>query len=396
MNDDVKRATRRSACSARDNGAKGFVLVLTIWIVAAIGLVVVAVNVWVSQSVNNAGAMQQLIADQIAVTDIRNELIYAFGTRPMSYRGMETGRLLEKVDPTDVNALMTADFRTDRYMRLNGEPYRSESHPNYIIQIFDGRGLVNLNNTSSIYLRRLLALFDVPEAMRNSLIDALEDYTDRDDLTRISGAEAREYQRLGKEPPANAWLVTPLEAQSVLNWDTLAALWSRDADQPLFSACSVPGFNPNTAPREVLLSAFPGLDETGLAEVIKRQQERPFRNIREVSAAGNISIRDDPFFFTFAPGSCLIVEITHQPTGNRTRFSLTIDTFSAKTKPWRVDYAFPIPSRPSESLGKLDPKELFPTPESLVAYEQQDRANNLSGSASDLGGEPSPDAPPDR
>jgi general secretion pathway protein K len=396
MSNVGSKAGAKKSVKARPDVERGFVLVLTIWIVAAIGLVVVAVNAWVTQAVNNAGAMQQLTADQIAHANIRNELIYAIGTRPLSYRGLETGRLMEKIDPTDANAMMTADFKTDRYMQLNGLAYRSESHPEYVIQLFDGRGLVNLNNTSAPYLRRMLALFDVPENVANSLVDALEDYTDRDDLTRISGAEAREYKRLGREEPANAWLVTPLEAQSILNWDTLGKLWAKDADTPLFSACVGAGFNPNTAPREVLISNFAGLDEAGVAEILKRQNERPFRNIRELSAAANIAVRDDPFFFTFSPGSCLVIELTHEPTGNRTRFSLTIDTFSAKTKPWRVDYAFPIPSRPQESIGKLDPDKLFPTPESLVAYERQDGADDLSGSSGDLGFEPVSNAPPNR
>lgn len=382
-----KRLTARTDRQATAHDQRGFVLVLTIWIVAAIGLVIVGVNTWVSQAINNASVLQQQVSDQIALANIRNELIYTVGTRPMTYRGLETGRLVEKIDPTDANAMMTADFRTDRFMVMNGTPYRSESEPDYIIQVFDGRGLINLNNTNAPYLRRMLALFDVPEAKQNSMIDALEDYTDRDDLTRISGAEIKEYQRLGLQPPANAWLITPHEAQSVLNWDTVKSLWARDTDAPLLSACTGAGFNPNTAPREVLIANFPGLDEAGVTEILKRQNERPFRNMREVSAAANIMVRDDPFFFTLSPSPCMIVEITHEPTGNRSRFSLTIDTFSAKTKPWRVDYAFPIPARDQESLGKLDPKELFPSPESLVAYEQQDTTDGLARPPGDLDSE---------
>jgi hypothetical protein len=373
----------------------GFVLPLTLWVVAAIGLAVVAVNEWVSRAVGNAQILYDRVQAETEAANIQNELIFAIGTQPMTYRGLEVGRLREKVDRTDPSALMAADYQTTRYIRMDGREYAVESSPDYIIQIYDGRGLINLNATSTPYLRRLLGLFEVSEAERNGLVDALEDYVDRDDLTRISGAEVKEYTSRERLPPTNAWLMTPLEAQYVLGWDKVSRLWERELAAPLLSTCSVTGFNPNTASREAILGYFPGVMETDLAAIMERRERRLFRNVREFAAAAQTVIRDDPFFYTFSPGACVIVELTHRPTGARSRFSLTIDTFSAKTKPWRIDYAFPIPNKSKTAVGETPPKGTFPSPNTLDANQRAEPDDLGAGEETVMDTEPFDDTASD-
>ena len=351
---------------------RGFILPVTLWIVAAIGLVVVAINQWLSNTVENARIFRERADAQLAFVGIRDELIFAMVTRPMSYRGMETGKLIDKVDQKDANALMAADYKTDRFLRLDGSPYIVESNPNYIIRIYDGRGLINLNGLSQPYVRRLLGLYELPEQVRNSLVDSLEDYLDRDDLTRISGAEEKDYERLGREPPANAWMVSPLEAQAILGWDQIQNFWRRELEAPLLTTCRVPGFNPNTASREALIASLPGLVEENLADMLLRRKESPFRNTRELSVASGTVLREEPFFFTFAPAACVIVELIHHTDGNRIRFSLTIDTLSTKTKPWQLDYVSQIPPKTPSDTAEPPSEEVFPAPDSVDADQRPD------------------------
>jgi hypothetical protein len=367
---------------------RGFVLPLTLWIVAAIGLVVVAVNQWVLQAVDNGRVLRERADMALAMSDIQNELIFAMGTRPLTYRGMEVGRLVEKVDRTDVMAMMTSEFRTDRFIRMDGRPYRVESHPDFTVRIYDGRGLLNLNAVGMPYLRRMLGLFGMSEQDRNGMVDALEDYIDRDDLTRISGAEERDYLRLDRRPPANAWLTTPLEAQYVLGWDRFMELWQRDLKAPLLSTCSSPGFNPNTASREALLSYFPGMLEEDVQKVLARLEEKPFRNVREFASAAGTVIRDEPFAYVFAPGTCILAEVTYQPTGDRSRFSLTINNIGAKSKPWQIDYVTRIPTESSPADREPLPEAVFPAPDTLDAYERSDREDGLTGPADTLDRQP--------
>ncbi len=351
---------------------RGFILPVTLWIVAAIGLVVIAVNQWLSQTVENARIFRESADAKLAFAGIRDELIFALATRPMTYRGMETGRLIEKIDQKNPNALMAADYMTDRFLRLDGSPYIVESNPNYILRIYDGRGLVNLNGLSQPHIRRLLGFYEIPDQVRNSLVDSLEDYIDRDDLTRISGAEAKDYERLEREPPANSWMINPLEAQAILGWDQIGDFWRRELEAPLLTTCRVSGFNPNTASREALIASLPGLVEENLADMIERRKERPFRNTRELSAASGTVLREEPFFFTFAPAPCVIVDLIHHTDGNRIRFSLTIDTLNAKTKPWQLDYVSHIPPKTPSDPGEPAREEVFPAPDSMDADQRPD------------------------
>ncbi|MSO98461.1 MAG: hypothetical protein EXR11_09630 [Rhodospirillaceae bacterium] len=363
---------QRNSQIVRRSREQGFILPLTLWVIAAIGLAVVAVNTWVSQAVENARVLKEQADRELAIANIRNELVFAIGARPVTYRGLEVGRQLDKVDRNDATAMMAAEYRSDRFIKFDGRPYLLESEPDYVLRIYDSRGLLNLNAIAAPNVRRMLGLFNVSEADRNQLVDALEDYVDRDDLTRVSGAEDRDYTRLGLSPAANAWLVTPYEAQYVMGWDRLSELWKRDLQTPLMTTCMGTGLNPNTAGREVLISSINGLMEENVATILERREKRPFRNAREFAAASQSLVREEPFFFTFAPGQCLIVEITHQPSHTRTRFSLTIESFNVKTKPWQVDYAFRIPSEPTPLDREPAPEEVFPAPVTLDAIQHAD------------------------
>lgn len=385
---------RRVCAQKASPEQRGFILPLTLWVIAAIGMIVVAVGDWVARATDNARILSESVEAQTVVSDIQNELIFIIGTRPMTYRGIEVGKLLNKIDQTDATALMTADYQSSSYINMDGRAYKIESNPDYILRLYDGRGMVSLNTVSAPYVRRLLALYNVPEQTQNSMVDALEDYTDRDDLTRISGAEQREYERLGRRPPANAWLMTPLEAQYVLGWDQVPELWKRDQEAPLLSTCIGAGFNPNTASREAILSTFSGLLDENVNNVLERRKERPFRNIREFAASADTLVRDEPFFFTFAPGPCTIVEVINPANGARVRFSLTIDNFSAKTKPWRIDYAFPIPAISETARREPPPEGVFPAPDTVDALERTDTEDGPPRPPRPMGSQQTNDPPP--
>jgi general secretion pathway protein K len=372
----------------------GFILPLTLWVIAAMGVVIAGVGEWVAQTTENARIQQERLDNALALANIQNELVFALGTRPLTFRGLEVGRLTEKIDRSDPTAMMAADYRTDRYVRMDGRPYTMESAPDYEIRIYDGRGLININAVGSVYLRRMFGLFNIPEPTRNSLMDALEDYTDRDDLTRVSGAEQQEYARLGRRPPANAWLVTPLEAQYILGWDKLQDIWRRDLERPLWTTCTQPGFNPNTASREAILSYFPGLLEDEINTVLERRDEKPFRNIREFASAAGTIVRDEPFAYVFVPGTCAIIEVEHRPSGARTRFSLTIDIVNAKTKPWQIDYVVQIPDTEPAGDRKPASAEIFPAPDTLDAVKDAVAEDGDARAQGAVGGQPSINPPP--
>ena len=178
----------------RATRSRGFILALTLWIIALFGLGVAAINTWVSMAVDNARALKLRADSEIALSNATNEIVYAMGTRPMTRRGLEVGAGLKRSTDRDMLDAMTVNFETEGYISFDDRPYAMQSDPDYIVRLQDGRGLINLNVATNQMLDRLLTIFGAPETLRNQLPDTLADWTDEDDLTRLAGAE-----RLGGE-----------------------------------------------------------------------------------------------------------------------------------------------------------------------------------------------------
>jgi hypothetical protein len=341
----------------------GFILPLTLWTIAIVGLVAAVINVWVAKAVANSQALAQRTQLELSQSNLRNELVYTLGRRASSYRGVEIGPRTG-IEVNDFNSILSGPVDSGRYLKLDGYPYTAESDPNTVITIQDGAGLLNLNIATPANIRRTLAVFNIPDPQINRLIDTLLDYIDEDDLNRLAGAEKTQYMRLNLPAPSNALLLSPLEAQRVLGWDKLDELWRTDMDAPFLTTCQSPAFNLNTAPIPVLIANIRGMTRDKAEQTVGKRAARPFRNVREFAAASDLLIADEPFFYTFVPGSCVIVDMIDKISGQHVRFSLTLEPTS-QTRPWRVDYATRIPSQYRAALDRLDPEAVFPTPESL-------------------------------
>jgi hypothetical protein len=353
----------RNACAGKRRES-GFILPLTLWMIAIMGLVAAVVNVWVARTVADSQALARRTELELAQSNIRNELVYMLGTRPVSYRGLEVGPAVTFANNFDFGAIMAGVSDSGRTLKFDGRPYIIENNPNIVVQIHDGTGLFNLNVATSTNLRRFLTSFSIGEAEINALIDSLMDYIDDDDLTRLAGAEKSQYERLSMPAPANGFLMTPFEIQRVMGWGALGGLLEADTESPLFTTCQTAGFNPNTAPAPVLVANIRGMTLEKAELAIAARTERPFRNVREFGAAADVLLVDEPFFYSFLPGSCVIVDVLEKTTGQHTRFSLTLES-NSMTRPWRVDYAVRIPPQYRSALDRLDPEAIFPSPESI-------------------------------
>lgn len=147
--------------------------------------------------------------------------------------------------------------------RFDGTEYQIESTLGKLrIRIRSAEGLVDLNAASSQVLAALLRTQQIDEETQVSLLDAILDWRDKDDLRRLHGAEDRDYRFAGLP------YGTPDRAFAML--DELRYVLGMGPDlfekiRPyltLYSGKS--GVNPQFAPAE-LLSALDGgaVDATG-------------------------------------------------------------------------------------------------------------------------------------
>lgn len=343
---------------------KGFILPVTLWVIAAMGLTSAIMAEWVSDATNNAILIKEKSESNLIFSNIRNELAFAFARRPYSYRGLQVGNFFNEPKGNSFNDIMNADFTSDSMIKLDGSSYNMSSDENYIISIQDGKGLVNLNTISQRFLKRLFEMLEISNVNHNTLIDTLLDYRDEDNLTRLSGAEKNSYSQLGLYPPSNNFLVTPWEAQRIVGWSKLSKLWKIHNQKSLLTTCKSSGFNPNTASAEALSTFIDGVTIDNANMLIEYRERQPFRNSRNIGDALGIILEDQPFFFSFLPGRCFIVDLIKQNSGEHTRFSLTLLPRNT-TQPWQIDYVYKIPKKNKKPSLSINTEETFPSPEDI-------------------------------
>ena len=346
--------------------SRGFILPLSLWIIAVMGLAAAVLSEWVAGAVNNAIAIQNKADSELAFANIRNELIFAFGRQPMTFRGVAIDNLPEQGSSLDpFSDILNNDFDDGDTIILDGRISTVSSNPRYAIKIQDGRGLVNLNVANNTILKRFFTSLNIDETLHDSLIDTLLDYRDEDDLTRLSGAEINDYDNLGLSHPANFQLLTPLEAQRIIGWSAVSEIWESHYRTPILTTCRSNGFNPNTAPPIALQTYIEGLSSDTANLIITARETYPFRNIQDIGNAAGLILVAQPFFYSFVPGLCFIVDLIDRETNETIRFSLTL-LRREPDQPWQIDYVYKIPKVIQQRVADIDPKYTFPKPEDIA------------------------------
>ena len=149
-------------------------------------------------------------------------------------------------------------LESDKWL-ANGTPYVIQFPGGEVtVTIQDEVGKIDLNETQDSLLQGLFTLAGVEPLVSWGLVDAIVDFRDTDHLTKAKGAEDKEYAAAGlphdaKDAPFES--VEELRQVMGMTYD----LYEKVA--PLLTVHSRrPGFNPNFAPREVLL-ALPGVGD---------------------------------------------------------------------------------------------------------------------------------------
>jgi general secretion pathway protein K len=141
--------------------------------------------------------------------------------------------------------------------RVDGTVYRwTFAGEEVLISVQDETGRIDLNRAQEELLRGLFESVGVEAEEAGALVDAIADFRDEDDLTRLSGAEDDDYRAAGLAWGAkDARFETVAELQQVLGMTR--ELYEQVA--PLVTVYSKrPGIQPRVAPRGVLL-ALPGI-----------------------------------------------------------------------------------------------------------------------------------------
>lgn len=320
--------------------APGFVLAITLWILAGITIAVGLMTLWAMAQVEQARIGNERMQDEIALSGTRDTLLYFASTRELTYAGLPTEvmtaemRSLRKLD--DMGSLIRDPLGGE--LRLDGAVYRGMRDSRFALQ--DESGLFPMVLPPDADLDRFLLSQQVAPESIPRLRDALLDYIDSDELTRLNGAERREYEREQRPPPPNRRLLTPMEIAGVLRWDELSAAQLAALPElitPYYSGA----VNLNTMPPSLLPAWVPGCPEA-CDRLVAARSERPFRSAFDIQSRLGILLPGDPSVdFRFLADETLRFTLWGR-TGAAWRMHVRLTPLADKRGPWSILAAYPV------------------------------------------------------
>lgn len=297
----------------------GFVLALTILILAAVLATATAFAVRLRMAQEAAERNKAYVEAQLAFESTQADLTVRLAALPRTVEGIGGG--------------------IENRLIPDGRHYRTGEF--FTAQLQDSRGLINLNGgVPTLWQNRLLQTFGIGELEGEALLDVLKDYIDPDNLRRINGAEADDYQALGLPSPRNDILVSPKEIRGMPRWRNWPTLWENGFLDHVTTGTQG-SINPNTASWQVLASV-PRITPEAAKALVEIRKTGHLLSLVDLIGAGaeqnnylNLNVALIP-----SPTTLVTHWSTHLGWGRR--YSITITPFS-EYGPWRVDYIDQVP-----------------------------------------------------
>lgn len=341
----------------------GFVLAITLWLLAGITIAVAVMTLWALDEVARARAGHAMLEDEIALHGTRDTLLYIASTRELTLAGLPTAVLSDAARAVrlldEFGALLRDPIGGE--LRLDGSPYAGLGGVTFAAQ--DEAGLFPVVWPSPQELDRFLLAQGVDREKVPRLRDALLDYLDADELNRLNGAERRDYERENRPPPPNRRLLVPGELSRILGWDELPPeqlAQLSDRITPYYSGA----VNLNTMPRELLPTWIPGCPESCDA-LVARRRERPFGSSAEVQARLGIRLPgDDATDYRYLAENSLRLTLWGR-AGAGWRIHVRFTPLADQRGPWSIPAVYPIPRPPNDEPADETGSALFtnPTPD---------------------------------
>ncbi len=327
--------------SVPQRGQRGFVLAITLWILAAIAVMVGMMTLWALEQVRDAAADRGRVEAYLEMRSTRDTLLYLMATRDLTVAGLPLATL--SAEERALRAL--DDFGgADRSPRggellLDGQPYRGLGGVTFAIQ--DEAGLFPILVPTAPVLDRFLVKQGVRHEDVPRLRDTLMDFLDHDDLRRLNGAEARDYERADQPRPPNRQLLLPVELKDVLDWAELVPPASMDGLPERLTTFYAGAVNLNTAPLELLPTWVDGCPDVCRA-VVERRRREPFRTAFEVIGEVGARLEGDPSLeYRFLPSNAFRLTLWGD-SGSGWRLHVRLTPLANRQSPWSVLAAYPV------------------------------------------------------
>jgi general secretion pathway protein K len=328
---------------------QGFVLIAVLGLLMVMSLVAAFIATYAEQRTHQAIELRETWQAKLDQQSTIATLLHLLATRPRVAEGyaltLPGGSHLSDKDTLS----LTADSRV----------YQGIGNSRFAIQ--DEGALLSLLDPDRARWHLLLKNRGLAPIEADRVLDLLLDYTDKDDLRRLNGANDSDYLARGLLKPSHRLMVSPGELFNLLE----AGQWPWASNiLPMLTARSGQLFNLNTMPLE-LLGSLSGVDKDTAERLVMLRQQQPFLSLADANQrVGKIL----PILDEQVPGIVSIYTrlIVWSGDDNQCRqqkwigISLSPSSIQA---PWEIDYAFTFNNeRHCEAAQPLVVAPLFPAP----------------------------------
>ena len=340
--------------------AEGFILVATLWVLAALAVLAAYIDGVVATDIERAVMAKRSLQSELDRRNTEATLIYRLVTGRMNHRGL----ILEE-EQRFSNSLPDGEDLPDHgdgELWVTEEVYAGLGGARFSIQ--DEGGLASVYAPSSPPFAALLEHVGVAASDIERIVARVEDYIDTDSDLTLNGAEHYDYRQRGMPPPLNWIMASPLELRKVLGVDELITPTQWRRLRPLLTMQPAFGYNFNTMPPE-LLAAVLGLDERAIRSVLEEREKGPLMRLTRIAMLSGKHLDIDSMELRVFPSRFLRISIWHGGGASRILAGVRLTPFG-DSAPWRKDYRY------SESTTTADdsrtPRE--PSPEIATALFQ--------------------------
>ena len=332
---------------------RGFVLIATLWTLAAMAVLAAHIDGVASADIERAVASKAALERELAQRSTEATLAYLLSTNRMNHRGL----MLEPEQSfSDVLGNRGPD-RSVGAVALTGETYAGPGGALFSIQ--DENGLVPVNAPRSHHFAAALSYVGVAPADIARIVPRVEDYVDMDNDLSLGGAERFDYRRPaappgGRDPtsaqrrppplsfpnPANWTMHTPMELRRVIAVNDIITpdQWRRLL--PMLTVRQTAGYNFNTM-RPDVLKAVLKLDQGAVDNIVAERLQRSVASLNRVFMLTGTHVDIDPMGVQGMPSRFLKVSIWHNADGLRSVAGMVLTPYG--DTPWRIDYRYKDP-----------------------------------------------------
>ena len=311
---------------------RGFILVATLWALAALTLLASTINELVAADRELAEQTLQALQDDLDAHGTTATVTYLLATSRMDYLGLileREQRLLNRDAGDRWNS-------GDGVLEITGRAYFGLGRVRFSVQ--DEATFASVNRADPM----LVAAFKhvgVTDQQINWLMPRIIDYIDRDQAAMLDGAERYDYVRRDLAPPADWFMTSPLELKRVLGVDDLLTAEQWRTLRPILSARLRVNYNINTMPPAALATLVDG-DASAVGQILAMRAKVPVTMHDVVVETGRaVSLPEGAIML---PSRAFRLAVWRPGDGVRSLIGITL-TPGSIFGPWRKEYSYSEP-----------------------------------------------------